>query len=126
MCVLGQHLKFTDEVEALQVQVDKLQTMGYNKIIALGHSGFDVDKDIAKRVRGVDVVIGGHTNTFLYTGTLVLFYWSVAPEVYNRPCLVSFFNWYCLCFAKYICTYLHRYKQVLKFKSEGFKVSTSL
>ncbi|TKS86675.1 5'-nucleotidase [Collichthys lucidus] len=64
----GQHLKFEDEVATLQVQVDKLETMGYNKIIALGHSGFDVDQDIAKRVRGVDVVIGGHTNTFLYTG----------------------------------------------------------
>lgn len=55
-------------MEALQVQVDKLETLGYNKIIALGHSGFDVDKQIAKRVRGVDVVIGGHTNTFLYNG----------------------------------------------------------
>lgn len=37
----GQHLKFEDEVEALQVQVNKLETLGYNKIIALGHSGFD-------------------------------------------------------------------------------------
>lgn len=56
-------------MEALQVQVDKLETLGYNKIIALGHSGFDMDRLIAKQVRGVDVVIGGHTNTFLYTGT---------------------------------------------------------
>lgn len=62
-------MNFTDEVEALQRQVDKLQALGYNKIIALGHSGFEVDQQIAKRVRGVDVVIGGHTNTFLYTGT---------------------------------------------------------
>lgn len=67
----GPHLKFNEEVEALQVQVDKLETLGYNKIIALGHSGFDVDQQIAKRVRGVDVVIGGHTNTFLYTGICV-------------------------------------------------------
>ncbi|XP_023665917.1 5'-nucleotidase [Paramormyrops kingsleyae] len=65
----GPHLKFEDEVTALQIQVDKLRTMGINKIIALGHSGFMVDKEIAKKVRGVDVVIGGHTNTFLYTGT---------------------------------------------------------
>ncbi|KAI9515859.1 5'-nucleotidase [Dissostichus eleginoides] len=64
----GQHLKFEDEVKALQVQVDKLETLGYNKIIALGHSGFAMDQEIAKRVRGIDVVIGGHTNTFLYTG----------------------------------------------------------
>ncbi|XP_030627986.1 5'-nucleotidase [Chanos chanos] len=64
----GPHLKFDDEVSALQKQVDKILTLGVNKIIALGHSGFTVDKEIAAKVKGVDVVIGGHTNTFLYTG----------------------------------------------------------
>ncbi|KAM4713650.1 5'-nucleotidase [Anableps anableps] len=65
----GPHLQFLDEVSALQPVVDKLKTLGVNKIIALGHSGFSVDRLIARKVRGVDVVIGGHTNTFLYTGT---------------------------------------------------------
>lgn len=64
----GPHLEFEDEVTSLQLQVNKLQTLGVNKIIALGHSGFTVDREIAKKVRGVDVVIGGHTNTFLFTG----------------------------------------------------------
>ena len=59
---------FEDEIDALQLQVDKLITLGVNKIIALGHSGFVTDKEIARRVKGVDVVIGGHSNTFLYTG----------------------------------------------------------
>uniref|UniRef100_F7G3X1 5'-nucleotidase n=1 Tax=Ornithorhynchus anatinus TaxID=9258 RepID=F7G3X1_ORNAN len=65
----GRDLEFEDEITALQPQVDKLKTLGVNKIIALGHSGFEMDKLIAQKVRGVDVVIGGHTNTFLYTGT---------------------------------------------------------
>nr|XP_056712167.1 5'-nucleotidase [Euleptes europaea] len=64
----GQDLFFEDEIEALQLQVDKLTTLGVNKIIALGHSGFTVDKSIAQKVKNVDVVVGGHTNTFLYTG----------------------------------------------------------
>ncbi|XP_045576719.1 5'-nucleotidase isoform X2 [Salmo salar] len=64
----GPNLVFEDEIDALQPQVDKLITLGVNKIIALGHSGFVTDKEIAKRVKGVDVVIGGHSNTFLYTG----------------------------------------------------------
>ncbi|XP_064364824.1 5'-nucleotidase isoform X2 [Dromaius novaehollandiae] len=63
----GNDLIFEDEVEALQLQVNNLTAMGVNKIIALGHSGFTVDKNIAQKVKGVDVVIGGHTNTFLYT-----------------------------------------------------------
>lgn len=45
----------------------KLQKEGVKKIIALGHSGIDVDKKIAKTVSGVDVVIGGHSDTFLFT-----------------------------------------------------------
>ncbi|XP_072855161.2 5'-nucleotidase [Pogona vitticeps] len=64
----GKDLMFEDEIAALQPQVDKLTTLGVNKIIALGHSGFTVDKSIAQKVKGVDVVVGGHTNTFLYTG----------------------------------------------------------
>ncbi|XP_038616945.1 5'-nucleotidase [Tachyglossus aculeatus] len=65
----GRDLEFEDEITALQPEVDKLRFLGVNKIIALGHSGFEVDKLIAQKVRGVDVVVGGHTNTFLYTGT---------------------------------------------------------
>ncbi|CAL9691934.1 unnamed protein product [Knipowitschia caucasica] len=64
----GPHLHFEDELSALQRTVDKLQTLGVNKIIALGHSGFSVDQRIGRQVSGVDVVIGGHSNTFLYTG----------------------------------------------------------
>ncbi|XP_016062807.1 PREDICTED: 5'-nucleotidase [Miniopterus natalensis] len=64
----GPNLVFEDEITALQLQVDKLTTLNVNKIIALGHSGFEMDKLIAQKVKGVDVVVGGHTNTFLYTG----------------------------------------------------------
>uniref|UniRef100_A0A8C5E697 5'-nucleotidase n=1 Tax=Gouania willdenowi TaxID=441366 RepID=A0A8C5E697_GOUWI len=64
----GSLLVFEDEVSSLQLQVNKLQTLGVNKVVALGHSGFSVDQEVARRVRGVDVVIGGHTNTFLFTG----------------------------------------------------------
>lgn len=41
---------------------------GVNIIIALGHSGYDVDKQIAKNCPLVDVVIGGHSHSFLYSG----------------------------------------------------------
>lgn len=61
-------LKFEDEVTSIRSEVTNLQGQGVNKIIALGHAGFAVDTKIATEVEGVDVVIGGHTNTFLYTG----------------------------------------------------------
>ena len=42
--------------------------MGADIIIAVGHSGFGEDKEIAREVDGLDVVVGGHTNTLLWNG----------------------------------------------------------
>ncbi len=52
--------------------MDSLIEQGVNKIIALGHSGIEKDMEIAAKVRGVDVVVGGHTDTFLYTGKCII------------------------------------------------------
>lgn len=52
---------------------------GVNIIIALGHSGYPKDKEVARNCPLVDVVIGAHTHTFLYTGT------PPAPDRANGP-----------------------------------------
>ncbi|XP_013774694.1 5'-nucleotidase-like [Limulus polyphemus] len=49
-------------------EVDRMKKEGIDIFIAVGHSGFVKDKEIAKKVKGIDIVVGGHTNTFLYTG----------------------------------------------------------
>ncbi|XP_059472052.1 protein 5NUC-like [Neocloeon triangulifer] len=59
---------FEDEVPAIRREVDRLRASGVNILIAVGHSGHSVDKKIAKEVDGLDLVVGGHSNTFLYTG----------------------------------------------------------
>ena len=38
----------------------------------VGHGGFLLDQEIAKEVDGVDVIVGGHSNTFLYTGEVFI------------------------------------------------------
>lgn len=60
---------FIDEVVAIKKEAKSLTSQGCNIIIALGHSGYETDKRIAREVEEVDLVIGGHTNTFLYNGT---------------------------------------------------------
>ncbi|XP_060521912.1 protein 5NUC-like [Cylas formicarius] len=61
-------IKFEDEVEAIKRESTNLQSLGVNIIIALGHSGYLTDQKIAEEVELVDVVIGGHSNTFLWNG----------------------------------------------------------
>lgn len=49
-------------------EATKLKNDGVDIIIALGHSGYEVDKDIAKSCSLVDIVVGGHTHSFLFSG----------------------------------------------------------
>lgn len=62
-------VEYSDEIEALNKEVKLLQYKGIKIIIAVGHSGYLRDLQIAKGVDGLDLVIGGHTNTFLWNGT---------------------------------------------------------
>jgi 5'-nucleotidase/UDP-sugar diphosphatase len=61
----GPNITFSDPVAAVQGEVDKLAAEGVNKIIVLSHSGFGVDQKVAAGTTGVDVIVGGHSNTLL-------------------------------------------------------------
>ena len=61
----GPNITFTDPVGAVQAEVDRLTAEGINKIIVLSHSGFEVDKRVAAQTTGVDVIVAGHSNTYL-------------------------------------------------------------
>ncbi len=61
----GPNVTFSDPVPAVQAEVDKLTGEGVNKIIVLSHSGYGVDQRVAQETTGVDVIVGGHSNTYL-------------------------------------------------------------
>ena len=63
----GPNIIFTDPVDAVQGEVDKLTEAGVNKIIVLSHSGYRVDQRVAQETTGVDVIVGGHSNTYLHS-----------------------------------------------------------
>jgi len=60
---------FMDEIESLQREVTKLKAKGVKTIVAIGHSGYSRDLEIAKSVPDLDVVVGGHSHSFLYSPT---------------------------------------------------------
>ena len=61
----GPNVTFTDPTAAVQREVDAMTADGVNKIILLSHSGINVDLALAESTTGVDVIVGGHDNTFL-------------------------------------------------------------
>ena len=64
---LSGKVQFKDVVTSVGQEVQRLKKEGVKIIITVGHAGFTVDKQVGE-IDGVDIVIGGHTDTFLYTG----------------------------------------------------------
>lgn len=62
-------VKILDEIEGVRSEAERLKSQGVDILIAVGHAGYLKDMEIAQSVPDIDVVVGGHTNTFLYNGS---------------------------------------------------------
>jgi sulfur-oxidizing protein SoxB len=56
---------------ALQKTVDETRARGAQVVVLLSHNGMDVDLKLARRVRGIDVILGGHTHDGVPEPTVV-------------------------------------------------------
>jgi len=54
--------KFGIEERRLQSTVDEARGKGAQVVALLSHNGMDVDLKLARRVAGIDVILGGHTH----------------------------------------------------------------
>ena len=57
--------------ENMQKMVDEVRAAGAELVVCLSHNGFDVDKKMATRVSGIDVILSGHTHDALPEPVLV-------------------------------------------------------
>ncbi|OEJ66878.1 thiosulfohydrolase SoxB [Magnetovibrio blakemorei] len=48
--------------EMVQASVDKARAEGAELVVLASHNGFDVDRKLASRVNGIDVILTGHTH----------------------------------------------------------------
>ena len=53
---------FGIQEETMQKTVDEARAKGAQVVFLLSHNGMDVDLKMASRVRGIDVIMGGHTH----------------------------------------------------------------
>ena len=51
--------------EEMQRQVDEARAEGADCVVVLSHNGFDVDRKMASRVKGIDIVLTAHTHDAL-------------------------------------------------------------
>jgi sulfur-oxidizing protein SoxB len=51
--------------EEVQKQVDEAKAEGADLVVLLSHNGFDIDRKMAGRVRGIDVILTAHTHDAL-------------------------------------------------------------
>ena len=64
-------VKFSNYIEKAKASVAAFEAKGVDKIIALTHIGyndslnFDNDIELAKKVEGIDIIVGGHTHSEL-------------------------------------------------------------
>lgn len=66
----GPGVKMRDLRESVQGAVDGLTKKGINKIVVLSHCGYEEEKLLAKSLRDVDLIVGGHSHTPLGTPDL--------------------------------------------------------
>lgn len=57
--------QFQPMIASAQRTVDTLKKKGVNKVIMVTHIGLQNDHAVAKAVNGIDLIVGGHSQTFL-------------------------------------------------------------
>jgi 5'-nucleotidase / UDP-sugar diphosphatase len=59
----GDTVKFLEPLSSVQAEVDRLRGTGITKFIVLSHLGYLKDLELAKGLKGVGVIVGGHSHT---------------------------------------------------------------
>lgn len=62
----GPNVVVQDPASSVQATVTALAGEGVDKVVVLSHLGYAEDLALAAAVSGVDVIVGGHSHTFLY------------------------------------------------------------
>lgn len=70
-----ENLQIIDELTSIKAEAKRLRDSGVKIIIGLGHSGLEREKEIAREVPELSLMVGGHSHSLLYSpkGKKILF-----------------------------------------------------
>jgi len=57
--------------------------MGCKIFIAFGHSGYERDLELAENIPEIDLIVGGHSHTFLFSGFIWFIYGPWSPFTHS-------------------------------------------
>lgn len=60
-----QKLNFQDPIDSLKATIPEMKRQGADMIVVLSHAGLERDHDIAENVKGIDLIVGGHSHDTL-------------------------------------------------------------
>lgn len=58
-------VRINDEIKCVRKEARRLTEEGVNILIGLGHSGLEKDIEIAKAIPELDLIVGGHSHSYL-------------------------------------------------------------
>ena len=61
----GNTVRFLAPEDITRKYIAELNGMGINKIVILSHLGYEPDLKLAAAVPGIDIIVGGHSHTFM-------------------------------------------------------------
>ncbi|CAN7981924.1 unnamed protein product, partial [Ixodes pacificus] len=61
-------VKILDEIISIRAEVKRLRQKGVLIFILISHVGYAKDKEFAIAIPELQLIVGGHSNTFLYSG----------------------------------------------------------
>lgn len=76
---IGPNVKMKEIYESVDDAVKAIEGRGVNKIVLVSHCGYSLEKSIGERVKGIDVVVGGHSHSMLAPSGMPL------PEGFPGP-----------------------------------------
>jgi 5'-nucleotidase/UDP-sugar diphosphatase len=85
-------IAISDEVTASRHMVQALRPEA-DIVVAISHSGYSMEAEIAATVPGIDVIIGGHSHTRLPSGELVWHSDELYADKVNGTILVQAHQW---------------------------------
>jgi len=62
---ITKQIKILDQVKEINDDIEVLKGKGVKLIFLLSHSGYEEDILLAKKLKGIDIIIGGHSQTLV-------------------------------------------------------------